>query len=181
MMLEKRGALTPEERASASDRIVKQILASEQYRNAHAVFSFVPFRGEVEVEPIIESCWQEQKKVYVPKVDVKSREMQLYAMESWDDLELGHYGIREPRTTCVRYDSSQGDRIDLILMPGVAFDREKGRLGYGAGYYDRFLSRIEYKPYLLAPAYAMQIVDQVPVEEWDTPIHAIVTEKEWIR
>lgn len=181
MMLEKRGALTPEQRRNASEQIVQQIFASEQYREAHVVFAFLPFRGEVAIEPLIEACWQEQKSIYVPRVDAKAKEMQFYAIHSGDDLELGHYGIREPRETCPLYKETQDRPIDLVLMPGVAFDRNKHRLGYGAGYYDRFLSRLKEKPHLLAPAYALQIVPAVPVDAWDRPMHTIVTEEEWIR
>lgn len=178
-ILAKRSALSREERAMASRQIVQEFLNSTYYKDAQVIFAFAPFRDEVEIDTVIEACWADKKRVFLPRVDANSRVMQFYEIQGWLDLEQGHYGIREPKLYCMRYVSSDID-IDLILMPGAAFDLTKSRLGYGAGYYDRFLSQLEPKPYLIAPAYAVQIVPHVPTDPWDYPIDMIVTENGWL-
>lgn len=172
-----RSQLSPESRTTASLQIIEKLVASDLYQHAKVIFAFVPFRHEVEIESLFEACWADQKEIYVPKVDPKQKSMQFYRIQEWEDLEQGHYGIREPKAVCHPYTSG---RIDLILMPGAAFDRAKSRLGYGAGYYDRYLRQLEGRPFLLAPAFAMQIIEEVPTDEWDCPVDRIVTETEWI-
>ncbi len=173
----RRNELLSEQREVTSRQIVQQLLSSSYYKQAEVVFAFAPFRQEVELDSFIEACWSDGKHVYLPRVDAEHKVMQFYRINSWSDLVQGHYGIREPKLECVPH---SGAAIDLMIMPGAAFDRAKRRLGYGAGYYDRFLRELENKPYLIAPAYAMQIVAKVPTDEWDHPVDAILTEEGWI-
>lgn len=177
-MLQKRSALSPIARTAASEAIVERIIQSEAFAHAQVVFAFLPFREEVAIEALITACWQHGKHVYVPKIDTIQKTMHFYELRSWDALAIGHYGIREPDATCPKYEGAPP--IDIVLMPGVAFDRELGRLGYGAGYYDRFLQQLHHQPMLIAPAYSAQIVDRVPTDAWDISIDAIVTEDAWI-
>lgn len=176
-ILSRRSQLSADFRAAASKRIVEQIAASPYYRKAKVILAFAPFRKEVQIDALLEHCWQDGKHVYLPKVNANERVMQFYRVFDWLDLEQGHYGIREPRESC---SVLSGEAIDLILIPGAAFDQKKGRLGYGAGYYDRFLRQLVTKPIILAPAFAMQIVAHVPTDPWDYPIDLILTEEGWV-
>jgi 5-formyltetrahydrofolate cyclo-ligase len=176
-VLSRRKELPEEVRRAASHAIVEKIIRSSRFISAQTVFSFVPFGDEVDISTLIEECWKKGKAVYVPKVNKPEKRMELYRIFRWEDLEIGHYGIREPREGCP---GLSGEKIDLILMPGVAFDRNKRRIGYGAGYYDRFLNGLADRPYLLAPIFQIQLIHEVPTDPWDMPVDAIVTEKEWI-
>lgn len=178
-ILSQRSALNPKKRATASRQIVQEILNSSYYKKAKVVFAFAPFREEVEIDALMEACWSDAKQVFLPRVNASSKVMEFYEVHSWADVEQGHYGIREPKSDCTPY-TNMNTKVDLVLMPGVAFDRAKGRLGYGAGYYDRFLRQLETKPHLIAPIYAMQIVPKVPTDVWDYPVDAIVTEQGWL-
>jgi 5-formyltetrahydrofolate cyclo-ligase len=91
------------------------------------------------------------------------------------DLRMGNYNILEPREECLRPVSPE--RLDVVLMPGVAFDLTGGRLGYGGGYYDRFLESCSPRCLLIALAFELQIVEHVPCADHDIHIHKIVTEK----
>jgi 5-formyltetrahydrofolate cyclo-ligase len=93
------------------------------------------------------------------------------------ELEPGYFGVPEPVDKCPEVDT--GD-IDLVIMPGIAFDREGGRIGYGGGFYDRFLIKMERKVDRIAPAYDFQVVDEVPVDLWDIRIDGIITNREII-
>jgi 5-formyltetrahydrofolate cyclo-ligase len=176
-ILRRRSQLAIEEREQASRKIVQEILRSKQFQEAEIIFAYIPFRDEVDISALIEECWRMDKQIFVPKADKASQSMAFYRIESWSDLEKGNYGIMEPKRSCL---SHTNEKIDLMIVPGVAFDRKRNRIGYGAGYYDRYLSRLNHKPFLLAPAYSLQIVPKIPTEPWDQPLDAIITEAEWI-
>ncbi len=163
-------------RAEKSKRIVDHLLQSSLYQEARFVFSFVPFGDEVNIRPVLEQAVQVGKRLAIPKTLSSPRELVLYPFEGWDQLIAGVYGILEP-------DPEKGTvvdpaDIDLILMPGVAFDRQGGRLGYGGGYYDRFLASLPQLPPLLAPCFTEQMVEQVPTEGHDIQVDMLITDEE---
>ena len=98
-------------------------------------------------------------------------------MERWDDLKISSYGILEPKKDKIKNISS--DKIDLIIVPGVAFDLKGNRMGHGKGYYDRFLNLV--KSTSIGLAFEFQIIENIPVESHDKPIDMIITEKRIIK
>lgn len=130
---------------------------------------------EVATRPILERAWAGGKRVACPKVVWRPRGLASFAVGGLDELVEGRRGLFEP-------DPDRAEPVDegfdLVLVPGLAFDRRGGRIGYGAGFYDRFLAGSE--ALKVALAYSLQVVDSVPVEPHDVPVDRILTEEESI-
>ncbi len=173
---ELRDSLSVEKRDALSSRIGDNLWSEPEFASARTVLFFISFRSEVNTVPMIERSIADGKITCLPSTDMDSRGMiASQILDMRQDLVLGNYDILEPRPECVRPIPS--GEIDLILMPGVAFDESGGRLGYGGGYYDRFLERCRPDCRLVALAFELQLVEQVPRAGHDAPIHKIVTEK----
>ncbi len=135
---------------------------------------FASFRSEVETGPMIRRVLQSGKRVVLPKV--QGSELALYEIRDFDnDVESGTWGIPEPKSIMP---ASLTD-IDLMIIPGAAFDKRGNRLGYGAGYYDKLLPA--FGKATVALAFEAQIVDEIPVDSHDVPMQKIITEKRVIR
>ena len=131
---------------------------------------FASFNSEINLWPVIEKlCWT--KKVCLPRVE--GNDMNFYYIQSQDDLEQSKFGILEPKVECEKACKSS---IDIIIVPMLAFDLNLFRIGYGGGYYDRYLQ--DYDGYALGLAYSFQCVDTIPIEDHDVKCDAIMTEKE---
>jgi len=173
-----RDALAPDERARCTEAIVARIAALPSFVAAHAVLLTLAFRSEWATIPLIERALDARKEVVLPRVNVDARMLQLHRIaDPALDIEPGYRGIPEPRAACPVIAPA---RIDWVLVPGVAFDREGRRLGYGGGFYDRLLPLIGSHAARIAGAYAIQIVDHVPSAPHDATVDAIVTEHETI-
>jgi 5-formyltetrahydrofolate cyclo-ligase len=160
------------------ENIFNSLIKSEWYKKANTIFAFVSFKSETDTHKIIRYAIQDKKTIYVPRIKSKQKGIEIFKIDSFDQLEKGYFGILEPIESCLAVDSKD---IDLILMPGVAFDRQGGRLGYGAGFYDRFLSNMSNIVDKIAVAYHFQVLDNIPMDEHDVRINGIVTEEEIIR
>lgn len=143
------------------------------------ICTYMPFRSELDITPVMEWCWQQGINVLVPRANRMDRSLHLHWINSYDDLESGAWGIREPKQSLPEWDVSTA--IDAIIVPGLAFDLQGGRLGYGGGYYDRFIRSLRRAPWksplLIAIAFASQIVDAVPMEGHDLECDVIITER----
>lgn len=189
-----RRGLTESERLEKSRRICQRLIAELQAcqtnrQNDEAnrqsetpvLLTFMPIGTEVDVAPVTAWCWQQGWDVIAPRVDKENGGLELHRIRSFDDLQPGVWSIREPKISTPAVEDYTA--ITVVLVPGLAFDRSMGRLGYGGGYYDRLLRKLEAtdantkRPLLLAPAFDVQIVPQVPVEDHDIRVDRIVTEK----
>ncbi|MFZ5645191.1 MAG: 5-formyltetrahydrofolate cyclo-ligase [Bacillota bacterium] len=174
--LKARMALLPESVKERSDIIVSRIISLEEYRKAQSVMVYVDFRNEVLTGRLINQALQSGKQVSVPITDVKGKRLTPSRILDYPgDLEPGAWGILEPREGCVRPLDPLG--IDFIIVPGVAYDEGGNRLGYGGGFYDRFLPRTGQGAVYLAPAFEVQLVEDVFPGPLDVPVHIIVTEE----
>lgn len=171
-ILEQREKINTSIRKEWDKNIFDLLINSEFYKNANVIFVFVSFKSEVDTHPIIEHALKNFKTIYVPKIQSKEKGMEIFKISSLEDLKTGYFDILEPKESCPVADSNN---IDLILMPGVAFDLKGGRVGYGKGFYDVFLSRMSKKVNKIALAYDFQIVDKVPMDQFDVKIDGIVT------
>lgn len=155
----------------ASVRIMESFAALTEYKEATLLLAYVDAKREVETRLLMHRAWQDGKRVAVPRVDGDGI-MHYYDIESLDDLEPGSFGIMEPKKSCPLCETEMG----LMLMPGVAFDEHCHRVGYGGGYYDRYLER---HPGLvhIALAFSFQVFPEVPFEEHDILPEMIVTEE----
>jgi len=176
-ILEQREKIDDNIRSEWDKNIFDLFINSELYKKAKVIFVFVSFKSEVNTHQIIETALKDSKTIYVPKIQLKEKGMEIFEINSLEQLKLGYFNILEPQEGCL---SAPMDSIDLILMPGVAFDRRGGRVGYGKGFYDRFLRNMIKTVNKIALAYDLQILDKVPMDEFDVRIDGIITNKEII-
>ena len=151
-------------------QILERFRQLSAYKDASLLLAYVDAKREVETRLLMRCAWDDGKKVAVPRVDGDGI-MHFYYLRSLKDLEPGAFGSMEPRADCRICEPEEG----LLLMPGVAFDEQGHRVGYGGGYYDRYLEK---HPHLIhiALAFEFQIFPEVPSEKHDICPDLIVTE-----
>jgi len=177
--LKKRDSIPAGEKRLKDKAIKERLLSLEEFRDARSVLFYASFRSEVETLSLIKEALKMGKRVSLPVVDVKAGRLRLSEVKGLEGLSPGYMGIPEPKT-----ERPVGlDAIDLVIVPGAAFDRQGGRLGYGKGYYDKLLREAKTGCLFLGLAYGEQIVGKVPVEGHDIKADAIITDKEviWTR
>ncbi|MCX6769980.1 MAG: phosphoribosylglycinamide formyltransferase [Candidatus Micrarchaeota archaeon] len=157
--------------------IMDTVLNLEEFKSAECVLLYSSKGGEVHTEGIIQSALSIGKRVALPVTKKESHALELYAIAGMDELSPGAFGILEPKSDPAR--RVQPEEVDLVLVPGVSFDRRGHRLGYGMGYYDLLLKRVKGRK--IGLAYGMQMVERVPDEPHDVAVDMIVTENEIIR
>ncbi|SCG83897.1 5-formyltetrahydrofolate cyclo-ligase [Proteiniborus sp. DW1] len=179
-ILSKRKALSKEEVNKKSSAISNLLFSTEQYKKSKYIMCYIDFRNEVRTEEIIRMALNEDKNIIIPISIVETKQLVLSQLLDYDkELESGTYGILEPKKEFIR--EVNPELIDLVLMPGVAFDRRGYRIGYGGGYYDRFLTRIVDSVPKIALAFDLQLVPHVRKGRYDIPVDYIITEKEIIK
>ena len=163
---------------SKSEEIKTKLFRMSKYLKARSVLFYTPHQSEVNTEAMIRKALTEGKKVVLPRTDGEQRSIELACIRDYDkDLEPGNYQVLEPRSgTCTPV---KPEELDLVILPGIAFDEKGNRLGYGKGYYDKFLKNV--KAPCVALAYELQIVPQIPRDSQDVPVQVIVTEKRVIK
>ncbi len=166
--------MSEEQREQWSRQISSRLYEQNEWKHAHTIGITISVDEEVSTYEMIERAWQEGKRIAAPKCDRLSRTMTFREIRSWDDLEKVYMNLREPIPTHTREISA--DEIDLLIMPGIAFTEQGDRLGYGGGYYDRFLSH--YSGQTIALAYSTQLVPSIPMDEHDKRVQKIVTESQ---
>ncbi len=175
-VIQERDQLTPEEIRNKSLSIAKNLYSLPAYQDAASVMFFITFGSEVDTRPMVEETINNNKIVLAPKPVPEKREMIPAQIVDWEkDLVPGAYDIPEPKEEALR--PFKPEKIDLLITPGVAFDIKGNRLGYGGGYYDRFFSLLRVKVPLVALVFDLQIVPEVPVDEWDRRVDVVITEK----
>ncbi|MGV3485544.1 MAG: 5-formyltetrahydrofolate cyclo-ligase [Planctomycetaceae bacterium] len=161
---------------AVSARITDRVMTMPQYREAKCVMWYVDVRDEVRTRNALPKVLQSSQKIVVPYcVD---GELELFYLESMDELELGMYKILEPRAELreVAAKNVAVDELDFVMVPGVAFDRNGGRTGHGKGYYDKLLENARPDTSLVALAFECQLFDQIPMQPHDIYMDAVVTE-----
>ncbi|MGI6010389.1 MAG: 5-formyltetrahydrofolate cyclo-ligase [Ruminococcus sp.] len=153
---------------NASSRIFEKLLQTDAFQQSGWLFTYMDFNREVMTGELIEKAWKMGKRVAVPKVTGK--DMNFYEITSFNQLEPGYFQIPEP-VNCPRADGEDA----FLVIPGVAFDKKRHRIGYGQGFYDRYLS-IHNRHKTAAVAFDFQVFDEVPFEALDITPQALVTE-----
>lgn len=172
----KKRILSKDTRNQWDELVRKRILESENYQQATSVFVYVSYNQEVDTLQVIDASIAQGKLVAVPKIIGK--EIAFCSIESRKDLEFGYQGIMEPGNTTI----VEPTKNTIMLLPGLAFDRSGNRIGYGGGFYDRYLSKHRFSPMSLAAlAYDFQVYDSfVRMEDTDQRIHQIITPSQTI-
>lgn len=176
-----RDGLEPEYRAENSRRIMERILQAEWFRQAQIVLSYASFRSEVETDRLNREVLRQGKQLYLPKTYAETGQMRFFRVEDLGKLKKGYQGIFEPDETIPAEQMFGAERPftkdDVIMiMPGVAFDGKGNRMGYGGGYYDRYLARYGKKITCVLAVFKEQEMPEIPVEEWDVRPARIVTQ-----
>lgn len=159
-------------RSEKDNRICSLFLNSELYKNARQLLCYMALSEEVNCDAIIQRALDDKKRVAVPYCTNEYGDMEFYYISSFGDLAVGSYNIREPiPNNCqkaVHFDES------ILLVPGVAFDKNGNRLGYGKGYYDRFLEKFTFNSVGLC--YNTLVIDHINGDSHDVPVEYIITE-----
>jgi 5-formyltetrahydrofolate cyclo-ligase len=175
-VLKLRDDLPQNVRQTMSRRIIAKLMDTDAYKEAEAILSYVNFKSEVETEELIAEALKSGKRVYCPRIDEEN--MDFYRITRMEELAEGYKGIREPMPEGNRLLSGRDMSLQkcLMIMPGSVFDKERNRIGYGKGYYDRYLERYPQLP-TIAICFECQMVEHVPAEVYDRKPAMILTEE----
>lgn len=160
-------------------QIQQQLFQSALWQNATHLALYYSVNHEVDTHAVMEQAWKENKLIYLPKCDPGAKSLTFYQVEAFDQLETVYYGIPEP----IPAQSAKGNpkNFNLIIVPGLVFDHQGYRIGYGGGYYDRFLSHHAQEIPMISLAFPFQVTDQsLPVEKFDIPVDQIFAPQETI-
>lgn len=173
-ILYKRNSLSEYEIINYSKIISDRFISTKEYKSSKSIGAYYPTGSEVKTLDIIKHSIYRKKEVGLPRV-IDSTKIEFFKIieNSFEKIKFtkGKYGIFENSRSIINM-----EKMDLLIIPGIVFDLEGNRLGYGKGYYDRFLSLRKIK-YIIALAYELQVINQIPNNEHDIPVDIIITEK----
>jgi 5-formyltetrahydrofolate cyclo-ligase len=168
-----RDSIPREEKEYLDRSVLGHLLGWRIYRDSRCIFCFVSFRSEIDTRGILEAALEGGKTVAVPRVDPRAHEMRAFVIrDPARDLTPGFHGILEPAAFC---EEARDDAIELVIAPGLAFTPRGDRIGYGGGFYDRFL-KMHYNIINCALTYDRLVVDSLPVKEHDRAVDYLITE-----
>ncbi|KLE17124.1 5-formyltetrahydrofolate cyclo-ligase [Clostridium sp. C8] len=173
-----RDSLNRNEKEIMDNEIFNKLKNTELYKNARNIFIYISFSNEINTINIIKKALEDKKDVFIPKIYKTNKSMKAIKLNSFDDLRKNSMGILEP------IDDSkyiEKENIDLIVVPGVVFDKDCNRIGYGGGYYDRYLKDIAYKNNKVVLAYDLQVIDKIENEKHDIKVDYIITNTKIIK
>ncbi len=174
MCLNQRRALGQQERKCKSKIIQQRLLDLQEFQKAKAVLLFLDFSDEVETLVLAEAALSLEKRLILPRCAPYGILIPIEVHNLMEDLELGTYGIREPKLTL----EVEILAIDLVIVPGTGFDLQGNRLGYGGGFYDRFFMNLNPLIPRVALCFECQVISQVPVEKHDAKMTMLITDNE---
>lgn len=170
-MKQLRADMTRTERFEKSMQIFEQLITVPEFKRADRIYTYVSMDNEIDTIMLIDYSLSLEKRVFVPRVS--GRDMEFYEISDISELSPGYMGIYEPDINGKEPDYS---RTGFMCMPGLAFDKSYNRIGYGGGFYDRYLS-VEDKLYKAALAYEAQLLESIPAQDGDVRPDMIVTEE----
>ena len=169
-------------RSEKEAMIWQRIVSSKEYKQCQDIFVYCSYKSEVDTISFFQTCIEDGKQIAVPRVETVTQTtkkpnnpmMNFYSIQSVKDLEKGAFGILEPKPHCKMATPTPNS---IMLLPGLAFDKHGGRLGYGGGYYDYYLQHHNISG-LIGLCFEEQIVEKVPIEKGDQFVTMIITDKE---
>lgn len=178
-MITKRNALPQKMVNTKSRQILHRFLDLQLIRNRSVVMIYLDFQKEVKTGALIKHLLASDHHVLIPVTNPDEKTLiPSRLLDPEMDLVRGHFGLMEPKPGCFR--PVDPAAIDLIIVPGLVFDMRGYRIGFGAGYYDRFLSSLVTRPRLVSLLYEMQLMPIIPVEPHDIPVQLLITEDQVI-
>ena len=169
IMREKRKLMDKSEKNILDKNLREKLFETEEYKNSKVIFVYVSTEEEINTTEIIKRAFVDGKVVTVPKV-MKNGEMRALKINSLDELKVGYFNILEPSESA----EDLSDIVDLVIVPGLAFDKENKRLGYGGGFYDRFFEKYK-ECFKISLCYDYQFVETVYPEKYDISVDRIIS------
>lgn len=173
-MQTKMAALSKEDRHQISQKLHQQLFKTKLWQEAEIIGLYLSFGHEWDTRAIVKKAWENGKKIAIPKTIPTKKEMKFYQIQDFNELEKGHFGIEEPiveQTTQVPKND-----IDLLIVPGLVFSKDGYRVGYGGGYYDRFL--VDFIQPTLSLVWSGQLAEELPTNQFDIAVQYLLTENE---
>ncbi|MTT33179.1 5-formyltetrahydrofolate cyclo-ligase [Terrilactibacillus sp. BCM23-1] len=170
-VLQKLKIMDDEDFAQKNKQIYEHILTCDLWQKSKIIGITLSRGREIGTRPIIEKAWQLGKKIAVPKCFPEHKEMRFYFLDHYEQLELSYFDLYEPKLSEVT--EVHKDDIDTMFVPGVAYSQSGYRIGFGGGYYDRYLK--QYHGETISLLFDEQKIDQVPIEEHDIPVNWLIT------
>lgn len=173
-----RESMNTNEVKQKSRLIYERLIGTEEYYKSINIFTYLNFKNEVKTNYIIDNGIKSSKNIYIPLCNTVIKELIICKMDSWESLTLSSFGILEPKPDSIKI----GNRkfIDLAIVPGIVFDRKGNRVGYGAGYYDKFFASLKNDITKIGICYSFQLVDSIIPSSYDIPMDYIITEEETV-
>lgn len=173
--LRKRKNLTRDYINSASTQIFTNLTNSELYKNSQHIFIFVSYQNEVDTHQIIKQALKDGKNIYVPVVNRETFTMDVSKIENFEDLRPNYMGILEPSEKNINLVDPK--ILDLVLTPGLAFDLNGYRIGYGGGFYDKFYASVTTSPVRLGIGYSYMLIPELEHDDNDQRLELFLSEK----
>lgn len=177
IIIKKRDELDKKTKIDYDSRIKKSLMRNSLFLEADNIFIYVGFGSEINTSAYIEEFLKLQKNILIPRTEIKTRKMEAVQIQDLNDLVMDDYGILEPRSDKEIF---QKEKIDLIILPGVCFSEYGDRIGYGGGYYDRYLKTLSDSIPKIALCYEFQIDNDIESEKHDVKADYIITEDRFI-
>ena len=179
-MIKKRKNMSSEDANIYSKEIINTLINMDIFKNSKNIMLYLSFKNEVDTFRLVEICLKSNKRVIVPHCVKETIEIiPCEISDVKNNLIKTKIGVMEPDPNHLNVFSL--DKLDLIIVPGVVFDENCNRIGFGAGYYDRFLSKLNKDVPTIGLCYEYQLIDIVPTNKYDIPLHSILTEKRLIK
>lgn len=166
-------SLSDQEKQAVESKISQHLFSTDLWNNATHIGVTISQGFEWSTKLIIEKAWEEKKIACVPKCSPQEKTLQFYELNSYDQLETVYYNLLEPKPEETKKMTKQD--IDLLIVPGVVFNKKGYRIGFGGGFYDRFLVGFPHETISLISS--LQLVEDLPIESHDLPVQHVITEK----
>lgn len=179
-MIKVREGLSEQEVINNSEAVFRTLRNLKAYQDASCVMLYISFRNEIMTRAIINDLLNNGKRVFIPVTVHDTKAIIVSELLDYDqDLQVGNFGVLEAKPETLR--PTEPSLLDLVLVPGVAFDERGYRIGFGAGYYDRFLPALREGAITIALAHEIQMVDKVENDQYDVPVDYVLTDKRFIK
>lgn len=176
LIIQKRNEMSILEKNSLSNQVIERLVSTKEYNKAKNIFVFVSTEDEIFTHDFIKNSIKFGKSIYIPFVDSGKKLMYASKLESFDDLEIGFYDILSLPES--KLDIVNPEKLDLVIVPGLVFGKNFYRIGYGGGYYDKYLSNPNITAVKIGICYEFQVFEKVDYNKYDIPVDIIITEKE---
>ena len=169
--------LSLEQKNEIEKKLRFQLFESDLWKQARIIGVTISGGFEWDTRTIIEKGWKQGKTIAVPKCYPEEKRLEFYQFTTYEELEKVYYNLLEPKP--VEQNRIQKELMDLIIVPGIVFDQNGYRIGFGGGYYDRFLAT--YEGITLSLLSKKQVIDKFPSEPYDIPVKHLLTENGWLK